>query len=411
MLKPMRRSEVNDGRFGDRAYSRPAGRALRKTSVSTAALTRRNLLAGAAALAILTRDSRGADVVKEDAPGRELFAKPALVNIRLALTAEDQASLREKPRDWVIGTATLNDQELPRVAVRVKGVTSFLPLDKKPSFTLDFGKMVKGRRVFGQSKTHLNNSVQDSSFMGDDLSSELFRRASVPAARTAWARVHLNERDLGLYVLKESCTPEYLGLFFPRTDGNVYDSGTHREISDPLELASGHGPKDHSDLKALFAAAQVPDLTARWQALQKTLDVDRFVAMMAMESLTCHIDGYSQMQNNYRIYFEPGSGKAVFMVHGLDQMFGHPDAPLDPPLRGALALAIMAIPEGRQAYRQRLADQIKNVLEPEWMAGRIDAAIRVFEPVDAVAARDARLFKERALARAAFARKNTPLSA
>lgn len=333
-----------------------------------------------------------------------LFAKPTLVSIRLTLLAEDQASLREKPRDWVIGSATVNDQELPQVAVRIKGVTSFLPLDKKPSLTLDFSKRVKGRRLLGLRKIHLNNSVQDSSFLGDDLSSELFRRAGVPAARTAWARVLLNDRDLGLYVLKEGCTPEYLSLFFARADGNVYDSGTHHEVSDPLELMAGHGPEDHSDLKALFAVTQIADLTTRWQALQKTLDVDRFIAMMAMESLTCHIDGYSQMQNNYRIYFEPASGKAVFMAHGLDQMFGRPDAPLDPPLRGALSLAIMGTPEGRQAYHQRLADLAKDIFRPEWMAERIDAAIRVFEPVDAVAARDAGLFRKRVLARVAFVR-------
>ena len=341
-------------------------------------------------------------------PGEELFAKPTLVDIKLTISPGAQASLRKEPRTWVEATATVDGREMQRVAVHLKSSTSFLPLDKKPSFTLSFSRHVSHRRLYGLRKIHLNNSVQNPSYLNEDLAGELFRRAGVPCARTAWAKVRLNDRDLGLYVLKEGFSPEFLGLHFARTDGNFYDGGLHHEIDEPLVLDSGRGPQDRSDLKALYAAAVNPDLTARWQQLQARLDVDRFVSMMAMESLTCHSDGYSLMQNNYRIYFDPASARAVFVAHGLDRMFERPDFPVEPPMVGRVAQAVLAVPEGRNLYRRRLAELAQKVFDPAWMTNRMDSAIRFLKSAEPLVEPEGNAVRQRVLERAAFVRKSLP---
>ena len=127
-----------------------------------------------------------------------LFAKPTLVNIQLTLRPESQTALRNEPRQWVQADAQIDGRTFPQIAVHLKGTTSFLPLDKKPSFTFRFNKRGSGSGLYGLRRIHLNNSVQDRSYLCEDLTGELFRRAGVPSARTAWARVKLNERDLGL---------------------------------------------------------------------------------------------------------------------------------------------------------------------------------------------------------------------
>lgn len=367
--------------------------------------SRRNVM-GAAALSLCAARLNWAQGTEKEAVfAGELFARPRLLDIKLKISPDAAESLRKNPRLWVEAAATIDGQELGRVAVHLKGTTSFLPLDKKPSFTLSTDHFVKGRRLMGLHKFHLNNSVQDTTYLCEDIAGELFHRAGVPGARTAWATVKLNERDLGLYVLKEGLTSDFLIMHFGKASGNFYDGGLHHDVFQPLKLESGDGPRDWSDLKALNTAAALPDLAARWQKMQTLIDMDRFVSMMAMESLTCHIDGYSMMQNNFYIYFDPASGKAVFIVHGLDRMFKKPEDPLEPKLHAVLSKAVMSVPEGKQRYRARLAEMVEKVFDPKWMTARIDACIRLLEPACAAMTLSAGALRERIIARSAFAKK------
>ena len=64
----------------------------------------------------------------------------------------------------------------------------------RPTITL------RGRTFHGLRKFHLNNAVQDGSFLHELISGEIFRAGVVAATRVAHARVWLNDRELGLYV-------------------------------------------------------------------------------------------------------------------------------------------------------------------------------------------------------------------
>ena len=117
-----------------------------------------------------------------------------------------------------------------------------------------------------------------------------------------------------------------------------------RRRDQPLELDGGTGPKDHSDLKALRAACVLPDLKQRQAELEKRLDIDQFLTFAAMEMMTSHWDGYCRNRNNYRIYFNPTNGKAIFFPHGMDQMFGDPNFPLFE-VGGVVSSAVMQVPD------------------------------------------------------------------
>jgi hypothetical protein len=182
--------------------------------------------------------------------------------------------------------------------------------------------------------------------------------------------VELNGRDLGLYVLKEGFDKTFLKRHFKNPNGNLYDGGFLREITEPLEMDSGDG-KDYADLKALARAAQEADPSARMAALEKVLDVERFLAFIAMETITWDWDGYPMKHNNYRVYAEPSPGKIVFMPHGMDQMFWEPQGTIFPNFDGLVARALITTPEGRRRYRDKIGTLLTNVYHVAKITNRI----------------------------------------
>ena len=91
--------------------------------------------------------------------------------------------------------------------------------------------------------------------------------------RAAHAKVELNGRNLGLYVLVEGYNKQFLKRYFKNPNGNLYDGGFLKDINQPLEKTSGENPNDQSDLRVLAAAAREPDPAQRLARLDKVLDL------------------------------------------------------------------------------------------------------------------------------------------
>ena len=315
-------------------------------------------------------------------PGADFFGTTQVHQIRITLPAGAMAALRNNPRQDVAASVQMGTNRWSEVAVHLKGSTgSFRPVDDKPGLTLNFDRILPGRRFHGLSRIHLNNSVEDPGCLNEWLGSELFQAARLPAPRVTHAVVELNGRRLGLYVLKEGFTPEFLSRYFRDTTGNLYDTGRGHDIDELLEKDLGANPDDRSDLKALTAAAREPDLKKRWAQLQQTLDMDRFLSFMALEIMLGHRDGYCLARNNFRIYHDPEQNRMVFLPHGMDQLLGNPDASVQPMMNGLLARAVLETPEGRAQYRQRCESLLTNVFRTAIIQRQIAQRLGQLRPV------------------------------
>ncbi|MGC9036276.1 MAG: CotH kinase family protein [Verrucomicrobiia bacterium] len=316
-------------------------------------------------------------------PGAELFDADKVLKIKLNIAQESLKNLEKDPRKYVPCELIEGGIVYSNVAVHLKGAAgSFRGIYDKPAFTLSFNRFLPGQRFYGLRKIHLNNSVQDPSFICENLCGELFRKAGVPAARANWALVELNGKKLGLYVLKEGFTKDFLSLYFKNTKGNLYDGGFLKEITEPLELDSGGDVTDRSDLKSLAAAAMERELPKRWQRLNEVLDVERFISYMVMENMTWDWDGYVMNRNNYRLYHNlDEGGRMIFIPHGMDQMFWEPGAMWNTPPNGLVARALIEIPEAKQLYRQRYIELLETVFVPYFITNRIAKMVAAVEPV------------------------------
>jgi hypothetical protein len=281
--------------------------------------------------------------------------------------------LRQSPRTYVSATVTEGNRALTNVAIHLKGMGSFRPLDDKPSFTVNFDRFATNQEYRGLTRLQFNNSAQDPSYLAELLSTQLFRDADVPAARVTHARVQLNGRDLGLYVVIEGMNKRFLKRHFNNAQGNLYE-GYLADINDRLEQDNGERT-DQSDLRALLAACLLPNLSERWSRLNTVLDVDRFVSFAAMEMLASAWDGYAIHTNNYRIYHDPASDKMVFITHGLDWAFRRPNISIEPPRKGIVARAVLETPEGLKLYRERIGTLFTNAFRVAVITNRIENAL------------------------------------
>jgi hypothetical protein len=185
------------------------------------------------------------------------------------------------------------------------------------------------------------------------------------------------------YVLKEAFEREFLRLYFGSDQGNLYEGGFVGDIDEDLVKESGNGPDDHSDLQALRAAVEEKDLTNRWERLQQVLDVDRFTTYAVLSTMVSDWDGYALNRNNYRIYFRPEDGRAVFMPHGMDQLFQRSYQELDASWSGSVAWALFDTPQGMQLYQRRCREVFTNIFKVEWMTNLIAQATEVLQHADA----------------------------
>ena len=237
------------------------------------------------ALCIPALASAASDAPKVDKRARNegLFTNGTVRSIQIEMPPENVAALKKDARSFVSCTFKEGGISYTNVAIRLKGVGSFRPIDQKPSFSLKFNKYTAKQEFYGLSRIGLNNSIQDPSYINEALCGQLFRDIGVPAARATHAWVQLNGRDRGLYVLVEGINKDFLRRNFKADTGNLYEAYT-QDIDEDLDQDNGEDISQ-SDLRALAKAAREPNANERWERLNKLFDVNRFISMMAGEEI------------------------------------------------------------------------------------------------------------------------------
>src|SRR4051794_632893 len=169
----------------------------------------------------------------------EIFTNGIISKIYVEINATNLALLRKSSHSYVKAKVKEGTNVWDEVGVHLKGSAgSVRSVDENPALTLNFDKYVDRQKFHGLDKIHLNNSVQDPSYITELLCGEMFRASGVPAARTTHARVYLNNKELGFYVLKEGFDKTFLRRYYKNVKGNLYDGGFLRDITEPVDLIS-----------------------------------------------------------------------------------------------------------------------------------------------------------------------------
>jgi spore coat protein H len=326
-------------------------------------------------------------------PAAAFFASAPIVQVQILLPDAARQSLQKEARAYAEADLQLDGKLFARVGIKLKGAAgSFRELGERPGFTVHLGKFGGSERFHGLRRFHLNNGAQDESRLCEWLGHEVFTAAGLPAPRVAHAMVRLGHQPLGLYVFRESFDSGFLRRAFDSENGWLYDGGFCQDVDAELEQDAGEAKPDRRRLQELAELTRGID-TRRSTKLAAAVDLPHFLDFLALEAMLGHWDGYSRNANNYRLWL-PSNGKAVFLPHGMDQLFGDSGASvLDHPT-ALVANAVLQQPAYRKRFRERLKAHVPLFaparLQPKVtaIAARLEAELRPTDPgaADALAA-------------------------
>jgi len=323
-------------------------------------------------IALVTLFSAHTSYAKPD-PGDALFGSPKLRTFKITIADDQYKALAKNNRTYVRVTIVEGGITYSNVAIRLKGMGSFRPLNEKPSLAVKFDEYVPDQRFCGLSKIMLNNSAQDGNFLAELAATSLFHDAGLPVARVTHGFVQLNGKDLGLYVVIEAINKDFLRRHFKNASGNLYEAYL-QDIDQPLDLDNGIDIKQ-ADVKALVEACQITDPAQRWTRLNRLMDVDGFITHTVLEMFTSHTDGYALNRNNYRLYHDPTTDRLVFITHGIDWGFGNTGVGIHPPMNSIVVKGVLGTPDGRRIYRERLGYLYTNLFHVPTLTNRVNYAV------------------------------------
>jgi spore coat protein H len=303
------------------------------------------------------------------------------------------ATLRFEGRDW------------GEITVRYKGNSSFRGARStlKRSLKLEFSASDKDHRFFGMPTLNLNNNAFDSSQMRESLAYDVFRRAGVPAPRTAYAELYVTvpgqyqHEYAGLFTIVEQVNQQF---FRERWDHKVgvlvKPEGLHgmpdlgddwRSYVEPYASKVTAKPQDTARLIAFIQFVAHADDAEFARRIGDYLDIDEFLHFLATEVVLVNTDSPLAMNHNYWLTVHPRTHRVVWVPWDMNMAFGgfrNGDSELSvhqpsSPGRFPLADRVLANPSLRARYDAIVRQLITSAASPERLETqmqRIASAVR-----------------------------------
>ena len=305
-----------------------------------------------------------------------VYDTSVLHRIEIVIAPQDAATIANRTSERMRCTFIFDGVALNDVGIRQAGGTfnRFVSIEQKPTLSVKFDDFVDKQTLHGLEKMVLKDGRQDTGFVGEHLTYEVYRRAGIAAPMTAHAHVTINGQDSGIYVIREPINRDFLTRNFgrPFSTGNLYELNYG---PDPMTGPARVRLKDEVEQKRtrtemLGASDAVLNASpeAFVTAASKYLDLERYITFYAVEAVTSNYDGFSFNVNNAYLYTHPKDGRLIMIPYGADSSFWAEAritkirSPFQP-ARAALARRVQSIPELAQKFA---AETARVGTEPVW---------------------------------------------
>jgi spore coat protein CotH len=279
------------------------------------------------------------------------------------------------------------------VGVRWRGQSSLEDLDAadaRVGIKLSFNEFVQGRRFHDTRKINLLGTEGDHSAMHEWLALQVMREQDVPAPRSTFAMLYVNDEFQGLYPQSEEPDDEpYLENHFGDDKGSLYKvsgycGGRGRfewDGDDPADYVETYVPKAGTldeamtaDLLPMLQCANSDSDEDFEGCIGDWIDVHEFMREMAVDAVMPDGDGLAGNGQNFMLYFVPQDQRFAVYPWDKDQAFVLDDLATD---------GIFDFHPDWWSGESVLVDRLRSVYRTAYCEAVLDAADRV-DPDDLV---------------------------
>ena len=216
------------------------------------------------------------------------------------------------------------------IGVRFRGNTSLNA--QKKSFKINVDKYVD-QNFYGLSELNLIGNQNDPSLLRAKLCWDFFRDAGVPACRTSYIRVYVNETYMGVYLNVEQIDNRFADVRFDDGTGNLwkclYGSDLNYQGSNPTlytddayDLVENEFQNNYAELAQFINVLNNTPLSSLPCELEKVFNVHDYLKIMAADMLLGNWDNYIFNKNNFYLYHNEKTGKLEYIPYDLDNTLG-----------------------------------------------------------------------------------------
>lgn len=246
-----------------------------------------------------------------------LFTLGELADVELEMSEEKWLKIIKKASDksYYDCSVTINGERLDNVAIRTKGASSLddvsLMKSDRYSFTLKLNKYKKGQDYHGLSKLLLNNNIWDATQMKDAIVYDMCRFIGLPAPLTNYAKISLNGKFFGCYLLVEPVDKNFCHRNWPDEVSNIYKPYHNLAYA-------GESIKDYANIsdfaKVRGGEVSMQRVIAALKSVEEGKDIDEHVDIesmmkyMALQTIVVNFDCLTG-HNAQNYYLREADGK------------------------------------------------------------------------------------------------------
>ena len=214
-------------------------------------------------------------------------------------------------KQYMMASIEIDGTTLDSIGVREKGYYSNWGSEGlKEPLKVSFKTYKDDQRYDGLKKINLANGFKDPSMMRDALAYKFMRDAGIPAPRTSFAKVYLNNTYWGLYVVVEQVDNRFLKNWFDDNDGNLFkcvdntnltwQGNTPASYQDEFELRTNTDANDWSGFIDLVD--KINTASEFGDSIDTRFKIHDYLEVLAADVLMLNWDSYYDHGRNFYLY-------------------------------------------------------------------------------------------------------------
>ena len=259
-------------------------------------------------LVACTTKPRTAEEEKEYPEALFTLGKISTVDLEMPEATWQKILKKASDKDYYECVVTINGERFDNVAIRTKGASSLddvkLMKSDRYSFTLKLNKYEKGQGYHGLTKVLLNNNIWDATQMKDAIVYDMCRYIGLPAPLTNYARISVNGKSFGCYLMVEPVDKNFARRNWPDEVSNIYkpyhnlaytgeDMENYAEIANYAKVKGGEASMQRI-VEALKSVEEGKDI-------DEHVDIESVMKYMALQTIVVNYDCMTgpNVQNYY----------------------------------------------------------------------------------------------------------------